>query len=64
MKDDRAKQELVRVAKDWDRAMVENDAEAICWRTAKSSAGHASMKDVRAHQVGLKRIVRQWIKYV
>ena len=27
--DDRAKQELVRVANEWDRAMVENDAEAI-----------------------------------
>lgn len=26
---DRAKQELVRVANEWDRAMVENDAEAI-----------------------------------
>jgi hypothetical protein len=29
MKDDRAKQELVRAANDWDRAMVENDAETI-----------------------------------
>lgn len=27
--DDRAKQELVRVANEWDLAMVENDAEAI-----------------------------------
>jgi ketosteroid isomerase-like protein len=27
--DDRAKQELVRVANEWDRAMVENDAKAI-----------------------------------
>jgi hypothetical protein len=27
--DDRAKQDLVRVANEWDRAMVENDAEAI-----------------------------------
>ena len=27
--DDRAREELVRVANEWDRAMVENDAEAI-----------------------------------
>ena len=27
--DDRASQELIRVANDWDRAMVENDVEAI-----------------------------------
>jgi ketosteroid isomerase-like protein len=27
--DDRARQDLIRVAEEWDRAMVENDAEAI-----------------------------------
>ena len=27
--DDRARQELIRVANEWDRAMVENDVEAI-----------------------------------